>query len=97
MQQTATSEVLKVISSSPGDLGPVFNAMLENAVRICEAKFVTLWRFDGKLFGREASVGTPPEFIEFQKQRGPFSPTSGNQLSPDDGDKGRGTYGRRGG
>jgi hypothetical protein len=54
-QQTATSEVLRVISSSPGDLEPVFQAMLENATRICEVKFGTLFRFDGKAF-RTAAV-----------------------------------------
>jgi GAF domain-containing protein len=74
-QQTAASEVLRVISSSPGELEPVFRAMLENATRICEAKFGTLFRYDGQLFHRVASSGTPPALVEFQKQRGPFKPT----------------------
>jgi signal transduction histidine kinase len=73
-QQTATSEVLKVISSSPGELEPVFNAMLANATRICEAEFGTLFRYDGKLAYRVAGVGTPATLVEFQEQRGPFTP-----------------------
>ena len=79
-QQTATSEVLKVISSSPGELEPVFQAMLENATRICEAKFGTLLRFDGKAFQFAAEVGTPRELVEFSKRRGPFEPVPGSQL-----------------
>jgi signal transduction histidine kinase len=73
-QQTATSEVLRVISSTPGKLEPVFEAMLENAVRICEAKFGTLFRYDGELFHRVAGIGTPRAFVEFQEKRGPFKP-----------------------
>jgi signal transduction histidine kinase len=73
-QQAATAEVLRVIASSPGELEPVFNAMLANATRICEAKFGTLFRYDGKLAYRVASVGTPATLVEFQKQRGPFTP-----------------------
>jgi GAF domain-containing protein len=79
-QQTATSEVLKVVSSSPGDLRPVFQAMLESATRICEAKFGTLYRFDGQMFHLAAQVGTPPELAEFQRQRGPFLPLPGGRL-----------------
>jgi len=80
-QQTATSEVLKVISSSQGDLQPVFQAMLENATRICEAKFGILYRFDGKSFHFAAEVGTPPELAEFIRGRGPFQPRPGTLLN----------------
>ncbi len=79
-QQTATSDVLKVISSSPGELEPVFTAMLENAVRICDAKFGTLFRFDGQTFEIAAEVGLPPGFAEFQEKRGRFLPDTGTQL-----------------
>jgi GAF domain-containing protein len=79
-QQTATAEVLSVISASPGNLEPVFQNMLENAVRICDAKFGTLFRFDGNAFHLAARVNTPPALVEFQKQRGPFLPAPGNNL-----------------
>ncbi len=79
-QQTATAEVLSVISSSPGDLEPVFQAMLQNATRICEAKFGTLFRFDGQIYHLAAQFGTPPEFAELQRRRGPFQTEPGTQL-----------------
>jgi GAF domain-containing protein len=79
-QQTATSEVLQVISRSPGELEPVFQAMLENATRICDAKFGTLFRFDGQRFQLAAGTALPPAFAEFQRQRGPFRPEPGTQL-----------------
>jgi GAF domain-containing protein len=80
-QQTATSEVLKVISSSPGELEPVFQALLENATRICEAKFGTLFQYDGKLLHRVAGIGTPPALVEFQEKRGPFKPETSLRLN----------------
>ena len=79
-QQTATSEVLSVISNSPGALQPVFDTMLENALRICEAKFGLLFRFDGTRFHPAAGVGTPPDYAEFIKQRGGFMPVPGSRL-----------------
>ena len=79
-QQTATSEVLRVISSSPGELEPVFQAMLENATRICEAKFGMLLRFDGEAFRLRREVGAPPELAEYLRQRGPFQPVPGSHL-----------------
>ena len=62
-QQTATSEVLQIISSSPGDLVPVFNSILANARRICEAKFAHLMLYDGELFHPSAMEGAPPAFV----------------------------------
>jgi GAF domain-containing protein len=79
-QQTATADVLKVISSSPGELEPVFSAMLENATRICGAGFGTLFHFDGKLFDFAADYGTPSALVELQKRRGPFLPPPGGVL-----------------
>ena len=79
-QQTATSEVLTAISSSPGELQPVFQTMLENATRICEAQFGTLFRFDGKALHLAAQSGTPAALVEFQRQRGPFQPEPGTRM-----------------
>jgi len=69
-QQTATSEVLRVISSSPGELKLVFQTMLDNAVRICEAKFGILFLYDGDSFDAAALVGVPQAYAEFL-QSGP--------------------------
>src|SRR5215471_20994885 len=63
-QQTATADVLKVISSSPGELEPVFNAMLENARRICEAKFGILFLCEGDGFRAAAMQNAPPALVE---------------------------------
>src|SRR6202041_2737224 len=63
-EQTATTDGLKVISSSPGALEPVFHAMLENATRICSAEFGTLYRYDEVMFHIAAQIGTPAEYSE---------------------------------
>jgi two-component system NtrC family sensor kinase len=63
-QQTATSEVLKVISSSPGELQPVFQALLRNAVRICDAKFGAMFEFVNNEFRATSSLGAPVYLIE---------------------------------
>jgi two-component system NtrC family sensor kinase len=76
-QQTATADVLKVISGSPGELEPVFDAMLENATRICGAKFGILFRYEGGLFHPTASLDVPPAFADFLRRQGSFAPQAG--------------------
>jgi GAF domain-containing protein len=78
-QQTATSEVLQVISSSPGELQPVFDAVLANATRICEAKFGTLYLRDGDTFHAASLHNAPPAFAENRK-RGLIRPGPGTAL-----------------
>jgi GAF domain-containing protein len=78
-QQTATSDVLKVISGSPGDLQPVFVAMLDKAARICDANFGNIFRWDGDALWLVATHNTPPAFAEHRK-RVPFRPSQGNPI-----------------
>jgi GAF domain-containing protein/anti-sigma regulatory factor (Ser/Thr protein kinase) len=78
-QQTATSEVLSVISSSPGHLKPVFEAMLSNAMRICEARFGHLLLYDGENFHAAHLQNVPPAYREIC-ERGPMRPTPNNGL-----------------
>ena len=68
-QQTATSEVLQVISSSPGDLQPVFTTILENAARLCDANFGNIFRWDGEALHLIAIHNTPPAFAEYRQRR----------------------------
>jgi hypothetical protein len=72
-QQTATSEVLEVISSSPGDLEPVFAAMLEKAARICDAAFGNIYRWDGDVLHLVGTHNTPPALAE-ARRRSPIRP-----------------------
>jgi signal transduction histidine kinase len=79
-QQTATSEVLKVISSSPGELEPVFQTMLSNATRICEANFGMMYRYDNDQFHPAALLNLPPALAKYVEDRGPFLPPPGTPL-----------------
>src|SRR5262245_23328252 len=72
-QQTATSEVLQVISSSPGDLDPVFQAMLTNATRICEAKFGNLLLYEPYAFRHVCAIGEQSAFLEWVRRQPTFA------------------------
>ena len=72
-QQTATADVLGVISSSPGELEPVFQAMLENATRICEAKIGVLFKYEEGAYCAVSLLGVAPAYAEYLN-RGPIRP-----------------------
>src|SRR6185437_5848386 len=75
-QQTATAEVLQVISSSPGDLEPVFETMLAKAVRICDARFGNIFRWDGDALHLLAAYNVPIAFDDVRR-RLPLRPSPG--------------------
>jgi GAF domain-containing protein len=76
-QQTATAEILRVISSSPTDVQPVFGSILESAMRLCNAHMGQLYLFDGEKFHNVANRGASPEYVRFVDKRGAFRPVSG--------------------
>jgi GAF domain-containing protein len=76
-QQTATSDVLKVISSSPGDWQPVFDAMLANATRLCEATHGHVWNFDGEQLHAVAVRGDEL-FVKWLREHNPVRPIEGS-------------------
>jgi GAF domain-containing protein len=80
-QQTATSEVLQVISSSPGDLEPVFKTILANATRLCEASFGLLHLYENGLFPVVATHNAPPDYVEMRRRHPMVAPGHNHPLA----------------
>jgi GAF domain-containing protein len=72
--QAASAEVLKIIGSSPGDMKPVFEAMLGKALRICDAKFGHILLYDGERFDAVHLHDVPPSYRSFWEKHGPITP-----------------------
>ena len=79
-QQTATSEILRVISQSQRDVQPVFEVIAANARKLCDATFATVFRFDGEFIDVAASDSTDPEYLETLHRMFPMQPTSRSTL-----------------
>src|SRR5262247_2657885 len=77
VQQIATAEVLGVINSSPGDLAPVFDVMLEKATRLCDAAYGLMSTYDGELYHTAATHGVGSELVEFMRAPPHPDPESG--------------------